>query len=41
MGKHKLENYKLIAIKYYESRNISQKDVANIFEVDERTFRKW
>lgn len=41
MGKHKSENYKLIAIKYYESNNVSQKDVSKVFEIDERTFRKW
>ena len=37
----KSENYKLIAIKYYESNNVSQKDVSKVFEIDERTFRKW
>lgn len=32
---------KKLAIKYYKSNNVSQKTVANLFEINERTFRNW
>ncbi len=32
---------KKLAIKYYKSNNVSQKTFANLFEINERTFRNW
>ena len=44
MGKHKLENYKLIAIKYYEFYDVSQKDHGKYKEIvstRRRTLKKY
>ena len=39
--KHKSEDIKLTAIKYYQSNLISQREISEIFDINERTFRKW
>ena len=41
MGKHTKTSVKIMAIKYYETHDVSQRIVSLIFEIDERTFRNW
>ena len=41
MEKQKNVDMKKLAIKYYKSNKVSQKKVADLFEINERTFRNW
>ena len=41
MPSHKSTDVRKIAIEYYNENNISQKEVAKIFQISEKTFWRW
>ena len=41
MNNHKSSDVRKLAIEYYIQRNVSQKEISNIFKISVRTFRYW
>ena len=41
MGKHKSEDYKLSAVKYYLDTNKTQEEICNIFKCSVRSLMRW
>ena len=41
MSKHKSEDYKLTAVKYYLDNETTYKNTCNIFKCSERSLRRW
>ena len=38
---HKSKDTRKIALDYYFSKKVSQREVAEIFQISEKTFRNW
>ncbi len=41
MSKHKSEDYKIIAVKYYLENNINYTKTCEIFKCSERSLKRW
>lgn len=41
MNNHKSTDVRKLAIEYYNEKNVSQKEISNIFKISVRTFRYW
>ena len=41
MSKHKSEDYKITAVKYYNENNTSYVETCNIFKCSERSLKRW
>ena len=41
MSKHKSEDYKITAVKYYLENNTNYTKTCNIFECSERSLKRW
>ena len=41
MSKHKSEDYKITAVKYYNENNTSYVETWNIFKCSERSLKRW
>ena len=39
--KHKSKDTKKLAIEYYKNNNVSYEKVASIFQIGEKTLRRW
>ena len=41
VSKHKSKDTKKLAIEYYKNNNVSYEKVATIFQIGEKTLRRW